>query len=86
LVAVCLAIPGRIVDFLPGSDEQLALVDGTGVQRKVHLGLLEGERLQMGDYVLIHVGFAMSKIDEREAAETLSLLETMARSGQSAEG
>jgi hydrogenase expression/formation protein HypC len=74
---VCLAIPGRLVEFLPGNNDQLALVDVVGVKRKINIGLLEGTPLQVGDYVLIHVGFAMSKVDEKEAAEALSMLEMM---------
>ncbi|MCW2693794.1 MAG: hydrogenase assembly chaperone hypC/hupF [Mycobacterium sp.] len=74
---MCLAIPGRIVEFLPGNSDQLALVDVVGVARKVNIGLMTDVQLEVGDYVLIHVGFAMSKIDEREAAEALSMLEMM---------
>jgi hydrogenase expression/formation protein HypC len=74
---MCLAIPGQLVEFLPGYDGQLALVDVVGVKRKINIGLMEDVTLQVGDYVLIHVGFAMSKIDEREAAEALSMLEMM---------
>jgi hydrogenase expression/formation protein HypC len=77
---VCLAIPGRIVEFLPGNHDQLALVDVVGVKRKINIGLLEDEGLRVGDYILIHVGFAMSKIDENEAAEALSMLEMMGQS------
>ncbi|MCW2623058.1 MAG: hydrogenase assembly chaperone hypC/hupF [Frankiales bacterium] len=74
---MCLAIPGQIVAFLPGNDDQLALVDVVGVTRKINIGLLEGTELRVGDYVLIHVGCAMSRIDERQAAEALSMLEMM---------
>ncbi|MDX6205301.1 MAG: hydrogenase expression/formation protein HypC [Frankiales bacterium] len=74
---MCLAIPGQIVEFLPGNDDQLALVDVVGVRRKINIGLMEGTRLDVGDYVLIHVGFAMSKVDENEAAQALSMLEMM---------
>jgi hydrogenase expression/formation protein HypC len=58
---------------------RLALVDVAGVQRTINIGLLdaEGEGVQPGDWVLIHVGFAISKVDEAEAAQTLSLLEGM---------
>ncbi len=77
---MCLAIPGRIVEFLPGNDDQLALVDVVGVKRKINIGLMEDEQLQVGDYILIHVGFAMSKINESEAAEALSMLEMMGQS------
>jgi hydrogenase expression/formation protein HypC len=77
---VCLAIPGRIVEFLSGNADQLALVDVVGVKRKINIGLMEDEDLQLGDYILIHVGFAMSKINESEAAEALSMLEMMGQS------
>ena len=73
---MCLAIPGEIVELLADND-QLALVDVVGVKRRINVGLLDGADLRAGDWVLIHVGFAMSKVDEREAAEALSMLETM---------
>ena len=74
---MCLAIPGQVVEFLPGNNDQLALVDVVGVKRKINIGLMEETPLQIGDYVLIHVGFAMSKVDEKQAAEALSMLEMM---------
>ena len=74
---MCLAIPGEVVELLPGNDDQLALVDVVGVKRRINVGLLEDEPLVPGDWVLIHVGFAMSKVDEREAAEALRMLELM---------
>ncbi len=74
---MCLAIPGEVVELLPGNNDQLALVDVVGVKRRINIGLLEDEPVQPGDWVLIHVGFAMSKVDEREAAEALSMLEMM---------
>jgi hydrogenase expression/formation protein HypC len=74
---MCLAIPGQLVELLPGNEGQLALVDVVGVKRKINIGLLDDVELQVGDYVLIHVGFAMSKVDEKEAAEALSMLEMM---------
>lgn len=77
---MCLAIPGRIVEFLPGNNDQLALVDVVGVKRKINIGLMEDVVLEVGDHILIHVGFAMSKIDEQEAAEALSMLEMMGQS------
>jgi hydrogenase expression/formation protein HypC len=73
---VCLAIPGKIVE-LDAHESHLAIVDVVGVRRKVDLGLLQDEPVRRGDWVLIHVGFAMSKISEAEAAEqmrTLALL------------
>lgn len=74
---MCLAIPGQVVEFLPGNNDQLALVDVVGVKRKINIGLMEETPLEIGDYVLIHVGFAMSKVDEKQAAEALSMLEMM---------
>ncbi len=74
---MCLAIPGQIVEFLPGNSDQLALVDVVGVKRKINIGLMADTPLKVGDYVLIHVGFAMSRIDEKEAAEALAMLELM---------
>ncbi len=74
---MCLAIPGQVVEFLPGDNDQLARVDVVGVKRKINIGLMEETPLQIGDYVLIHVGFAMSKVDEKQAAEALSMLEMM---------
>ena len=71
---MCLAIPGQIVEVL---DETLSLakVDVAGVQRTINIGLFDD--IGPGDWVLIHVGFAISVIDEEEAAATLSLLEQM---------
>ena len=63
---MCLGIPGQIVELL-ADHEHLAKVDVSGVGRTINIGLLEDEHLVPGDWVLIHVGFAMSKIDEEEA-------------------
>jgi hydrogenase expression/formation protein HypC len=73
---VCLAIPGQIV-ALDSQNTQLATVDVVGVRRKVDLGLLQDSPPVPGDWVLIHVGFAMSKISEadaRDQMQTLTLL------------
>jgi len=70
---MCLAIPGRIVEF-DEADQHLALVDVSGVRRKVNVDLLQDEPLEQGDWVLIHVGFAMSRISEDHAREQLRLL------------
>jgi hydrogenase expression/formation protein HypC len=74
---MCLAIPGEIVSFVEGTNDQLAMVDVVGVKRRINLGLLEPGEVGVGDWILIHVGFAMSKVDEKEAAEALSMLEMM---------
>jgi hydrogenase expression/formation protein HypC len=74
---VCLAIPGRIIEVVDESN-RLAQVDVAGVRRKVNVGLLDGDdAVGPGDWVLIHVGFAISKIDEAEATATRELLEGM---------
>jgi len=76
---MCLAIPGKIVELDAGSTS-LATVDVVGVRRKVDLGLLRDEVLHIGDWVLIHVGFAMSKISEVDAAEQMRTLEMLGES------
>ena len=75
---MCLAIPGLVVEVLDDAN-QLARVDVAGVKRTVNVGLLDVERLDElpGQWVLIHVGFALSKIDEREAIATLQPLQEM---------
>ena len=73
---MCLGIPGEIVEMKAGH-EHLARVNVTGVTRMINVGLLEDEDLQVGDWVLIHVGFAMSKIDEAEAQMALEGLQLM---------
>lgn len=71
---MCLAIPGQILVVVDELN-RLATVDVVGVRRTVDVGLLDDAR--PGDWVLIHVGFALSRIDEAEAAATLALLEEM---------
>lgn len=73
---MCLAIPGRVVKVLDAAD-QLAQVDVGGVRRTVNIGLLDGAGGLAGEWVLVHVGFALSRIDEREALATLELLRQM---------
>jgi hydrogenase expression/formation protein HypC len=75
---MCLGIPGQLQQF-SDAHEHLARVDVSGVTRIVNIGLLEDEHLELGDWVLIHVGFAMSKIDEEEAARALASLQLMGR-------
>jgi hydrogenase expression/formation protein HypC len=77
-VPVCLAIPGRIIEVVDESN-RLARVDVAGVQRNVNIGLLDADGVGVGpgDWVLIHVGFAMSKVDEDEALQTRRQLERM---------
>jgi hydrogenase expression/formation protein HypC len=76
--AVCLGIPGQLREITE-ENRHLARVDVSGVTRVVNVGLLEDEPLAPGDWVLIHVGFAMAKIDEEEASLALASLQLMAR-------
>ena len=69
-LTMCLGIPGQVIELLE-VHEHLARIDVSGVGRVVNIGLLEDEDLEPGDWVLIHVGFAMSKIDEHEARRAL---------------
>ncbi len=73
---MCLGIPGQVVELMVEHPD-LARVDVSGVKRAINIGLLEDEDVQPGDWVLIHVGFAMSKIDEDEAIATRRQLERM---------
>lgn len=73
---MCLGIPGQVVELL-AEHEHLARVEVAGVGRVINIGLLEDDHLGSGDWVLIHVGFAMSKIDEEEAARALEGLQMM---------
>ena len=69
---MCLAIPGQIVSL--GPDPHLAIVEVSKVRRQINVDLLKDESLGVGDWVLIHVGFAMTKISDRDAVEQLRLL------------
>jgi hydrogenase expression/formation protein HypC len=73
---MCLGIPGQLKE-VSQVNQHLARVDVSGVTRIINIGLLEDEELELGDWVLIHVGFAMSKIDEKEAALALASLQLM---------
>ncbi|HZU15695.1 MAG TPA: HypC/HybG/HupF family hydrogenase formation chaperone [Candidatus Dormibacteraeota bacterium] len=74
---MCLAVPGRVLELVD-EERQIAKVEVAGVRRNVSIGLLTGdERPRPGDYVLIHVGFALTRIDEQEALETQRVLESL---------
>jgi hydrogenase expression/formation protein HypC len=75
---MCLAIPGRVLEIVD-DDNRIATVDVAGVIRNVNVGLLDdgAGSAEPGEWVLIHVGFAMSKVDEEEAQATLALLQRM---------
>jgi hydrogenase expression/formation protein HypC len=75
---MCLAIPGQVLEWVDSAN-QIAKVDVVGVRRNINVSLLAEENggVQPGDWVLIHVGFAISRIDEEEARATRELLEQM---------
>jgi hydrogenase expression/formation protein HypC len=81
---MCLAIPGKIVELVDGQS-QVGVVDVAGVRRKVQLGLLADDMPVAGDWVLIHVGFAMSKISESDAVEQTRLLSMLGEAEQAME-
>jgi len=73
---MCLAIPGKIVEIVDAGN-RIAKVEVGGVKRNINIGMLAEDETHIGDYVLIHVGFAMSKVDEQEAEETLRVLKEL---------
>ncbi len=70
---MCLAIPGKILEVV-SDDRQTALIEVVGVRRRVDLGLLQDDMPVVGDWVLIHVGFALSKISEEDALDQMRML------------
>lgn len=72
---MCLAIPGKIVEFHDNQGVRMSKVDFGGITREACIEYLPDA--QLGDYVLVHVGFAISKVDEEEAARTYQYLEEM---------
>lgn len=70
---MCLAIPTQIVKLL---DNQMALTSLSGVEKEISLSLLQ-EEVQVGDYVIVHVGYALSKLDEEDAKKTLAYFEEL---------
>jgi len=81
---MCLAIPGQIVE-VNRDEPHIARVDVAGVRRNVNIALLAEESVGPGDWVLIHVGFAMSKISETAATEQLRLLAALGADEQAME-
>ncbi|MGL2660023.1 HypC/HybG/HupF family hydrogenase formation chaperone [Helicobacter pylori] len=69
---MCLAIPSKVIAI----NDNVALLETLGVQREASLDLM-GESVKVGDYVLLHIGYVMSKIDEKEALESIELYEEM---------
>lgn len=81
---MCLAIPGKIIEVIQGS-LPLGMVEVAGVRRKVDLGLLQDDMPKPGDWVLIHVGFAMSKISEEDALDQMRTLALLGEAEQAAQ-
>ena len=77
---MCLAIPGQVIELVDEVN-QIATVEVVGVRRNINVSLLasDGDEARVGDWVLIHVGFALSKVDEQEAHATIALLQGMGR-------
>jgi hydrogenase expression/formation protein HypC len=81
---MCLAIPGKIIEFADES-KHIATVDFSGVRRSVNIDLVRELGIEVGDWVLIHVGFALSKISEEQAAEQIELLNMLGEAQTSIE-
>ena len=75
---MCLGIPGQVVTITDQA-ERLAKVDVNGVQRVISIRLLDAEPVTAGDWVLVHDGFALARIDEREAEMTLQAMQRLGR-------
>jgi len=75
---MCLGIPGQVIEVVDGFEGQLALVDVEGAQRRVNIGMLD-DAPAAGDWILIHMGFAMELIDETKAEEAIAGLEMLGR-------
>lgn len=75
---MCLGIPGEVIEILADRPD-LARVDVSGVKRAINIGLLSEEEVHPGDWVLIHVGFTLSKIDEEEARAAMEFLESIGK-------
>ncbi|ANQ73500.1 HypC/HybG/HupF family hydrogenase formation chaperone [Rhodococcus qingshengii] len=82
---MCLGIPGRVRELLDGYGGQLALVDVEGAPRKVNIGMLDEGTVTAGDWVVIHMGFAVEKVDEQGARHARAGLELMGRGGHDGE-
>ena len=73
---MCLAIPAKVIELAPG-EETRALVDVVGVRRYIDTGLLQDDPPRVGDWVLVHVGFAMSKVSESDALDQIRMLRVL---------
>jgi len=71
---MCLAVPAEVVEIL---ESDIALVEAGGARKRISLSLVDGAKV--GDYVLVHAGFAIEIVDEEEARKTMELFEELAR-------
>ncbi len=76
---MCLGIPGQVVEMVEGYGDQLVLVDVVGGRSRVNLGMLEDQRVSPGEWLLIHMGFAVERIDQAHADRARAGLEMMGR-------
>lgn len=74
---MCLGVPGQIVSMVDGYGDQLAVVDLSGRRSRVNIGMLDNQSIEPGDWVIVHMGFAMETIDAPAAEETLAGLDVM---------
>ena len=77
LVVMCLAIPAKITRIL---ENQKAIVNVGGIEREISIALLEPDNIAVNDYVIIHVGYALTRLDEKEAQKTFALFAQMGKS------
>jgi hydrogenase expression/formation protein HypC len=82
---MCLALPAKIVSF-PENEPSIAVVDVLSVERRVNIELLRGEQLRIGDWVLLHVGFAMAKINAADARDQMEILAMLGEVGEAEQG
>lgn len=73
---MCLGIPGQLVEIVDAA-HFIAKAEVSGVRRNINIGLLQPEEAKVGNWVLIHVGFALSQIDEKEAQDTFAFIKGM---------
>jgi hydrogenase expression/formation protein HypC len=73
---MCLGIPGKVIEI--NANENWAVIDAFGVKNKIYTSLIE-EEIAIGDYLMVHAGYAIGKIDTEEAARTLKILEEIAQ-------
>jgi hydrogenase expression/formation protein HypC len=81
---MCLAIPGKVLEIDTTTQPIMGKVSFSGVKKDICLDFVPD--VKVGDYVIVHVGFALNKLDEEEALETLKMIEQMSKLGENSEG